>query len=425
MDLSSVRPFEICSIRPPTENYSLTFRLTRNCYWNKCGFCPVYKFGARFSKRTIEAVKEDIRRAKLIDDLLFEQGIGSIPYAGYSLVTELVEKIKLVNPEAGQTEEYDTQAVPDNLDPGLAWFLSWFKDKPTLEDSLSHVLSWRMGGGKTCFMGDADSMILKPSYIAEAIDHIKMNFPSIQRFTVYGRTSSAARLRKLKELKAYRRAGIDRVHFGLESGSDTVLKFVNKGVTRDENIEGGLKAREAGLSCSVYVMPGLGGMMWSEEHAHDTADVLTKISPDYIRLRTLQIFPQTPLDEAQHTGAFMEASEDQVIKEIKIMLEEIDADTEIMSDSASNLLNINGRLPHERDAMLKEIGDYLALSKREKLIFSLNSRIRSFTGQYGGLSEDISLALAPFIKNGMLDVSHMSDQEIESITKMIRAKLMP
>ena len=261
--------------------------------------------------------------------------------------------------------------------------------------------------------------------MAEAIDHIKMNFPSIQRFTVYGRTGSAARLRKLKELKAYRRAGLDRVHFGLESGSDTVLKFVNKGVTRDEHIEAGLKTREAGLSCSVYVMPGLGGMKWTEDHAHDTADVLTKISPDYIRLRTLQIFPQTPLHEAQHTGAFTEASEEQVIKEIKIMVEEIDADTEIMSDSASNLLNINGRIPHERDAMLKEIGGYLALSKREKLIFSLHSRVRSFTGQYGGLPEDIALALAPFIKDGMLDVSHMADHEIENITKIVRAKLMP
>ena len=71
IELQRVKPFEICSIRPPTENSSLTFRLTRNCYWNRCAFCPVYKYGARFSRRDIGEVLEDIRRAKLIDCLLY------------------------------------------------------------------------------------------------------------------------------------------------------------------------------------------------------------------------------------------------------------------------------------------------------------------------------------------------------------------
>lgn len=427
IDLLSIKPFEICSIRPPTENYSLTFRLTRNCYWNKCGFCPVYKLGARFSKWGIEEVKEDISRAKLIDDLLFEQGINNNPYsyAGYSRITELAYMIKQAKHEAGYREEYHDEKAPEDLDPGLAWFLPWFKDKPTLEDSLNHVMSWRMGGGKTCFMGDSDSLILKPDFITETIDQIKINFPSIQRFTVYGRTRSAARIRKLNELKAYCKAGLDRIHFGLESGADAVLKFVNKGVTRDEHIEGGLKIREAGLSCSVYVMPGLGGVRWSEEHAHDTADVLTRISPDYIRLRTLQVFPQTPLDGAMRNGEFIEASEEQVVREIRIMVEEIGADTEIISDSASNLLNINGRLPDDRAAMLGKIDQYLTLSKRDKLLFSLESRLRSFAGQYGELTRDISKALGPFIKNGGLDYSAISDTEIGDIIRLIRSKLMP
>ncbi len=427
IDLLSVKPFEICSIRPPTENYSLTFRLTRNCYWNKCWFCPVYKFGARYSKRGIEEVKEDIRRAKLIDNILSEQGIGNntYSYAGYSRVSELVERIKSANRDADNRDECDKEEISEDLDPGLVWFLPWFKDKATLEDSFNHILSWRMEGGKTCFMGDADSLILKPDFITEAIDQIKINFPSIQRFTVYGRTRSAARLRTLEDLKAYRKAGLNRVHFGIESGSDAVLKLVNKGVTRDEHIEGGIKTREAGLSCSVYVMPGLGGVKWWQEHAYDTADVLTRISPDYIRLRSLQVFPQTPLDEAMHNGEFAEASEEQVVREIRIIVEEIDADTEIMSDSATNLLNINGRLPDDRVAMLREIDQYLALSKRDKLLFSLESRVSSFAGQYGGLTRDISNALGPFIKKGGLDFSGISDTDIDDVIRLIRSKLMP
>ena len=94
--LASVRPYEVCSIRPPTENYSLTFRLTRNCYWNRCTFCPAYKFGARFSKRSLEEIKEDIRRAKLIDDLLLQEGMGDgvYGYSAFSRVPQLAQQVR-------------------------------------------------------------------------------------------------------------------------------------------------------------------------------------------------------------------------------------------------------------------------------------------------------------------------------------------
>ena len=46
-------------IRPPSEASSLLIRVTRNCPWNQCLFCPAYK-GVKFSKRTVEEVKKDI-----------------------------------------------------------------------------------------------------------------------------------------------------------------------------------------------------------------------------------------------------------------------------------------------------------------------------------------------------------------------------
>jgi len=375
----------------------------------------------------MDEVKEDIRRARVIDELLYEQGIRGTPnsYAGYSRVPELVHRIKTAQKQAGHNVEGTREDVPKDLHPDLVWFLYWFKDKPDLLDSLNHVLTWRTAGGKTCFLGDADSLIIKPEFMTETLNEIKDKFSSIQRFTVYGRTKTAARVRKVEELKAYGDAGLDRIHFGLESGSDAVLKFMDKGVTKDEHIQAGIKTREAGLSCSVYVMPGLGGGGWSEVHAHETAEVLTKMTPDYVRLRTLQIFPQTPLDEARRNGDFVEASEEQVIREIRIIVEETDTETEILSDSASNLLCINGRLPEDRRAMLREIDQYLALSDRDKLLFSAESRLRSFVGQYGGLSDDIYRSISPYLKGGSLDLSRASDTEIEGITRLIRSKLMP
>jgi len=423
--LKDLQPFEVCSIRPPTENYSLTFKLARNCYWNKCAFCPVYKFGSRFSKRSREEVLADMDRAKKIDDALFDAGIIGMfsGGSGYDRLQELVDRVRRVQGIRDAGEEDD--GVRENLDPRLAWFLPWFRERPGLEDSLQHVYSWRMGGGRTCFLGDADSLIWEPEFLAAAIQGVKKRFSTIERFSVYGRTRSAARLRSDRDLREYRKAGLDRVHFGLESGSDAVLKLMSKGETRAEHIEGMIKTREAGLSCSVYVMPGLGGRDLSEEHARDTAEVITRAKPDFVRLRSLQIFPGTPLEKMTAQGGFREADEEAVAREIRVMVEEIGTETEIMSDSASNLLDVNGRLPRDRGAMLAVIDAYLGLPSRDKLLFSLRSRVDSFIGQYGGLSRDIHQALIPFIKGNTLDASDATEDELRGIIDLIRSRLMP
>ncbi|HQO02630.1 MAG TPA: radical SAM protein [Spirochaetota bacterium] len=425
-DYTAPEPFEICSIRPPTENSSITFRLTRNCHWNRCAFCPVYKLGAKYSRRTLDEVKADIDRAKALDDLLFDHGIGTGFGGGneYRRAAELIDTIKAATGNYAMPRHSPLED-DDNLDDRSRWFLSWFRDVPTIEDSVYHLLSWRLSGGQTCFLGDADSLVLKPDFLKEVIAYIKPRFPTIQRFTIYGRTRTAARQRSLKDLHEFRKAGLDRVHFGLESGCDEVLSLVNKGVTAAEHIEGCLKVKDAGLSCSVYVMPGLGGSALSVRNAADTARVLTAIGPDFIRIRSLEIFPRTPLEEMRDSGGFTEASEVEVVREIRTLVEHINCDTQLLSDSASNLLAVNGDLPDDRKRMLGVIDAYLAMALREKLEFSLRSRLESFLGQYGGPTEDIIEAIRPMLKGSMLEFSRVSDGEIVAATRLIRGKLMP
>ena len=424
MNLSTVEPFEISSIRPPTENDSLTFRLTRNCGWNRCLFCPVYKYGARFSRRTMEEVKRDVHRAGVICDLLtdyaVEQGVPG--RLGYQDAASLIREVQAVRADADA--DGADMAVREEDDERLRWFSSWFKERPRLEDSIYHVLTWMLGGQETCFLGDSNSLILAPEFFTEVMNEIKTTFPMLRRFTVYGRTSTAAR-KSPAELKVFREAGLDRVHFGLESGSDTVLNFMSKGVTAAEQLEGCLKVKDAGISCSVYVMPGLGGSRWSELHAVETAELLSRIAPDFVRLRSLEIFPRTGLAEAVDHGDFVEATEEQVAREIRVLVEQTEAPCRIVSDSASNLLDVNGRLPEDRDRMLSVIDEFLELVPREKLSFSLESRLRSFYGQYGRLTDDIMAAVSPYLANGRINISQGSDGQIEATIRLIRSKLMP
>ncbi len=429
LDILDIEPFETCTIRPPTENYSLTFRLTRNCYWNRCGFCPVYKMGAHYSRRKIEEVLEDIVRAKRLDDFLFERGFGLPFYSenDFFRVGALVDEVRRARWEAGYLDDDDKgeESLPPDLDERMRWFARWFRERPDLEESLNHILSWRIGGGKTCFLGDADNLVLKPDFFEEVMACIRSNFPTVERYTVYGRTATAARIRTVRELKKFHRAGLDRVHFGLESGSDRVLEMVAKGETADDHRRGCGNVTDAGLYCSVYVMPGLGGEELSTEHASETASVLSDISPDFVRLRSLEIFPGTPLEKACNGGSFTEAKEETVVREIRYMVASISSETIIYSDSATNLLGINGKLPDERDLMLAEIDEYLALPKREKLLFSLKSRVQSFIGQYGGLTGVVYGALEPMIREGNIDVTGIVDEKIEEAIKVIRGRLMP
>ncbi|MEN6620285.1 MAG: radical SAM protein, partial [Smithella sp.] len=388
----------------------------------------VYKMGAHFSRRSLDEVLTDIERAKALDDLMRARGIGIPEYTGddYEKLSSIADEIKKSGKAAGEiVTDIAEGSDMEETDPRLAWFSSWFKQQPSLLDNLTHLLTWHLAGGKTCFLGDADGLILKPEFTTAVISAVKSNFPSIQRFTVYGRTKTAAGVRSLDDLRMLAEAGLNRVHFGIESGSDAVLNLINKGETSAEHIEGCLKIKEAGLSCSIYVMPGLGGVKYSEEHARETARVINEVAPDFVRPRTLEIFPRTPLEQALKDGEFEECSEEHVVRELRILINEINAETEILSDSASNLLDLNGRLPQDKDRLLKTIDNYLALSARNKLVFSFKSRLMSFQGQYGDLTEDIWKILAPYMTDNGIQVSACSNSTLQNLIRIIRSKLMP
>ena len=77
-----------------------------------------------------------------------EQGIGSPKYtqSDYSKLPGLADEILQAAKKAGhdvQTRRAASELSAD-VDPRLAWFFSWFNDQPSFQDSLAHVLTWRL-----------------------------------------------------------------------------------------------------------------------------------------------------------------------------------------------------------------------------------------------------------------------------------------
>ncbi|MBM4315785.1 MAG: radical SAM protein [Deltaproteobacteria bacterium] len=217
---------------------------------------------------------------------------------------------------------------------------------------------------------------MKTEDLAEVISFARETLPSIRRVTTYARAKTAAR-KTVDELRRLREAGLSRIHSGMETGYDPLLKFIRKGVTAAEQIEGGRKIREAGISLCEYVMPGLGGSRWSVEHAVETARALNQINPDHIRLRTLQVVPGTMLAEKLREGEFQPLDDEAILREIRLFLETLEGiTTEIVSDHILNLLEeLEGSLPGDRQRMLGIIDRFFALSEEERMVFRLGRRM--------------------------------------------------
>lgn len=344
--------FEQGPIRPPSEASSLLIRTTRNCPWNKCEFCHIYK-GKRFGKRSVQEIKEDIQSAK-----------------------DVADEIKALSWRGGHGGQVTKEVVETVFNhPGL------------YDEYFRSIALWLYFGGRHVFLQDANSIVLKTLELIEILTFLKDTFPQVERVTSYGRSSTIAKRKSVEELKELKEAGLTRLHVGLESGWDFLLKYMNKGVTAAEHIEAGRKVMESGIELSEYVILGLGGKRWWREHALETAKVLNQISPHFIRLRTLKVLPQMPLQKKIDEDDFELQTEEEMVVEERLLIESLNGiNSTFLSDHILNLLmEVEGKLPDEKEKMLKMIDAFLALPPEEKLNFRLGKR----AGIYNTM-EDIS-----------------------------------
>ena len=294
--------FEQGVIRPPSEASSLLVRVTRNCPWNRCLFCPAYK-GTAFSRRSVDEIKKDI------DEMARHHGKNS------SKIT-------------------------------------------------------------SAFLQDADSLILPTQELLEILQHIKDKFPGITRVTSYARAKSLKK-KSVDSLVSLKEAGLTRIHTGLESGSLQVLKLIKKGEKPEDMVEGGRRVMAAGISLSEYIMPGIGGRALSHDHALETARVLNMIRPNFIRVRTFALPPDSPMQTMVDEGRFQPQSDSEIVSEIRLLLANLDdmpAHFRCGDFSLNLLMHVDGYLDKDKKRLLAELDAFLALSKEDQKAYSLIQR---------------------------------------------------
>ena len=205
------------------------------------------------------------------------------------------------------------------------------------------------------FLADGDALMCRPEHMAEILRYIKKLFPECERVTSYGSPASIL-CKKQEDLNLLHELGLEMIYLGLESGSDEVLRRVNKGETADEIVRAGLMVKEAGMKLSVTCIAGLGSLELSEEHAVKTAEAFNAMNPEYIGMLTLMVEPGTPLYDWVHDGSFRLLDQHQVLKETELLVSHFDSPGSVFRmNHASNYLDLRGTLNQDRDALLAKI----------------------------------------------------------------------
>ncbi len=335
--------FELGPIRPPSEAQSLMLRVTRNCPWNKCTFCGLYK-NKTFSVRPVSHVKKDIDGIRRCADHILraiethgKNFKGALP----AIMASIPQGDQLIFPS---------------------------------------VLSWVQNGMESIFLQDANTLIVKPDNLVEILLYIRKQFPAVQRITSYSRSHTITRISDA-DLSRLADAGLNRIHIGMESASDAVLIFVKKGVDKKTHIDAGQKVMRAGIELSEYFMPGLGGEAMSRSHALETADAMSQINPDFIRLRTLGIPKTLELYKDVKNGAFTKCGDVASARELLLFLENLKGVTStVKSDHILNLLQeVEGTLPQDKEKIIAPIKAFLALPEEEQILYMVGRRTGIFT----------------------------------------------
>lgn len=333
------RTFRIGPIRPPSEAQSLLLQVTNGCTWNKCKFCQLYRH-TKFKAYSADSIKADI------DNMVYQ--------------ARRVEKYRISG------SEWDIEGLNEEL----------LKGSDDERQCFYMMANWLIAGGENVFLQDGNTTALSSGRLTDVLIYLRQAFPSIKRITSYGRAENLAKV-SAEEFSELKSAGLDRIHSGFESGSDAVLKKVNKGVTQQQEITAGRNVKGGGIELSVYFMPGIGGRELTSDNACETAHVINEIDPDFLRIRTAAVKPGTELYDDFAEGRFTLCSDDEKLVEIRTVIERAEGvETRLVSDHMINLLqDVEGSLKNDKDKMLAMIDEYLAMPDEERRMYQAARRM--------------------------------------------------
>ena len=212
------------------------------------------------------------------------------------------------------------------------------------------------------FLADGDALALPTPHLLAILNELAATFPRLTRVSCYATPGNLAR-KTIEELVQLREHRLTLLYFGIESGSDLILKKITKGATQKRMAEVLHKAHDSGMKVSATVILGLGGTTHSEEHIDGTIALLNNAPVTY--LSTLQLYLDESVEDEFHSkfGEPFQMPDDlAILKEQERLINGLNPPQPVIfrSNHASNALALAGNLPRDRDKLLKQLHEAMA-----------------------------------------------------------------
>ena len=213
---------------------------------------------------------------------------------------------------------------------------------------------------KRAFLCDGDALILATDKLAQILTEIRDRLPWIERVGIYGDTRSVKK-KRVEDLRRLSELGLGIVYHGVETGDDEVMEYIDKGGSRAECVETAQKLRQADIVHSVMVLLGIGGTIYSAQHAENTASMLSDMDPPFVGALTTTVVPNTPLYDMQSRGEFQLPSKFEMLAELYTIVEKSSFSAcRFSANHASNYLPIRASLPQDKPALLAALREIIA-----------------------------------------------------------------
>lgn len=205
------------------------------------------------------------------------------------------------------------------------------------------------------FLCDGDAIVMKTEDLLEIIGEIKKDFPHCRLISTYAGPRSTLS-KTPEELKILQEAGLGRAYLGIETGMEALLQSTNKGVTRAEMLEAGLRLRNAGIDLWGIILIGLGGKPLSMENARETAKIINEMQPNHLSAMNYTPVEGTKLGNQALRGEFQVLGAKESLMETAELIRNLEVSgMHFTSDHASNYLPLKGTLNEDRDKLLRLI----------------------------------------------------------------------
>jgi len=206
------------------------------------------------------------------------------------------------------------------------------------------------------FLADGDALVLDISFLLDILKYLQKSFTKLRRVSLYATTQNIQN-KSSQDLELLKQNKLGLVYIGIESGNNTILQKIKKGVNSSDIIEALNKVSKVNIKISATVILGLGGIVYSSFHAKDTANIVNNTTINY--LSTLQLGLDNTIKDKFFSNfpEFIMQNDYEILDEQKKFIDLIESKNKIIfrSNHASNALHLEGILPRDKEKLISQL----------------------------------------------------------------------